>query len=172
MIISGSLSDFCKMLRVFVIIWFTVTRSQRVAKEFLLFPSFYQQIFSLFIKWHELILRSAHLQRRKLFREIDSVYFDNLRAPHYCSLSLQLYFRVIHDRQDRRHISTEHSVSFFIYGNGYPGDSIPAVAVETQQLKQPCCQAERGCWFTVTSNRFSLCIVSLHRMIGLAFGWH
>lgn len=90
------------------------------------------------------------------------VCFDNIIAPYYCYLSLQLYFRAIHNSQDRR-----HSVSFFIYGNGYPGDSIPAVAVQSQQQKQACCQTEWCCWFTVTSNRFSPCIVSFHLMIGL-----
>lgn len=88
--------------------------------------------------------------------------FDNIISPHSSSLLLQLDFKAIHDRQDRRHISAEHSVSFFIYGNGYPGDSIPVVAMETQQQKQSCCQVERGCRFTVTLNRFSLCIVSSH----------
>lgn len=90
------------------------------------------------------------------------VYFDNIISPHCSSLLLQLDFKTIHDRQDRRHISTEHSVSFFIYGNGYPGDSILVVAMETQQQKQSCCQAERGCWFNVTLNRFSVCFVSFH----------
>lgn len=99
------------------------------------------------------------------------VCFDSIViAFYYCSLLLQMYFRAIHDIQDRRHISTEHSVSFLIHGNGYPGDSIPVVAVETQQQKQPCCQAERGGWFTVTSNRFSLSqLLSFHITIGLAF---
>lgn len=100
-----------------------------------------------------------------------SVCFDNIAAPR---ITAPRRYSCISGRRttdgDRRHISTEHSVSFFIYGNGYPGDSIPAVAVATQQQKQPCCQSERGRWFTVTSNRFGLCIVSLRLMIGPAFG--
>lgn len=74
-----------------------------------------------------------------------SVCCDNVMSVCFSVSPLRLYPKVMQDGWGGHDLSTE--CSFFICGNGCHGDSIPAVARETQQQRQPCCQAEQSSWF-------------------------
>lgn len=146
---GGAEVDSCETLWVMVVTWLTLTRSWKLSNTKNTLVSLIGAIRSVFMKHHHFVLRSVV----KLLREINIVFV--LITSHFLIAAAHCY-----GRRSRWHTTDvtgkQNTVSFFICSNGYPGDSIPVVAVETQQQRQPCCRAEWGCWFTVTSDRFSV----------------